>query len=106
MLLDHIGTYTHIIIVFQHVIVYVSSFIPESPRWLVQRNRCPEALVILRSFAKWNKTVLNEPELITMIDKSNQKARYENEKLKRYTYLDLFRRRKYCRRALVLMLIW
>ena len=79
------------------------SFIPESPRWLIQHGRFDEAEAILATIAKKNNKAPPDISLLTTFAKQEQR---EEEAVKKYTYLDLFRKWKYCQRILILILAW
>ena len=79
------------------------SFVPESPRWLALKDRFEEAEVVIVKIAQKNK--VDTPCLDGM---KNFVAQYwtEEQHLKHYTYLHLFRTWKYCKMALILILVW
>ena len=61
------------------------SFVKESPRWLVTRGRNPEALAILKLFAKRNGKTLSAETEAELLSEQPEKA----ERV--YTALDLLR---------------
>lgn len=79
------------------------SWIPESPRWLVQKRRFDEAQKILDIIAAKNKRPPTPKEVLVKFADADEKARGV---VKRYTYLDLFRRVKYIKITLIMALAW
>ena len=47
-------------------LVTIFSFVPESPRWLLAKNRKDEAMVVLQKMASFNK--LSLPHDIELLD--------------------------------------
>ena len=88
--------------VTESTLVY-SRWIPESPRWLVEKGRFEEAQVILNKIAAKNN---RPPPQLALLEKFAAEEALERRYLKRYTYLDLFRRWRYTKRTLVMMLAW
>ncbi|XP_064630702.1 solute carrier family 22 member 15-like [Lineus longissimus] len=78
-------------------------FIPESARWLIQKGRVEEAKLWIKRIAKYNR---RPPPDLSVLDKIAEAEDARMHMQERYTYLDLFRTKKYAVRSLVLMLGW
>jgi hypothetical protein len=50
---------------------YKKSVLPESPRWLLSKNRQDEALEIIKNVAKTNKKELNLETWNSLVEKQN-----------------------------------
>ncbi|XP_064638806.1 organic cation transporter protein-like [Lineus longissimus] len=78
-------------------------FMPESARWSIQRGRFDEAMYWIGMIAKANRKPSPDVSLLKRI------AHVEGEvaaKAKKYTYVALFRTKKYAVRTLVIMFAW
>ncbi|KAK2152867.1 hypothetical protein LSH36_316g08008 [Paralvinella palmiformis] len=86
------------------VLYYIAwFFVPESPRWLALRDRFDEAEAIFLKIAKKNKVA---PPCLTGLKEFVTSSRNEEQQLKHYTYLHLFKTWKYSRMSLILILVW
>ena len=86
-------------------ISFVSQYriIPESPRWLNQHNKFEKAQAALRKIAEINKRPLPS---IDILKKAANVDLKEETRLKRYTYIDLFRYRIYVKRTIIIIALW
>jgi len=78
-------------------------FLPESPRWLVQRHRFAEAHVILNKIAKKNKKPCTTIEVLS---KFCEKDENEQNRLKNYTHFDLINNWKYAKLTAAVVFVW
>jgi hypothetical protein len=76
---------------------------PESARWSIQRGRFDEAMYWLKLIARVNKRPCPDMELLKQIAATEREAKQEQ---RRYTYLDLFRGKKYVTRTLLIIFSW
>ncbi|KAK6194412.1 hypothetical protein SNE40_000049 [Patella caerulea] len=65
-------------------------FVPESMRWLATKDNMPEALEILTRIAKINGTMV-PTNAESVLKKLSEMEKQQNEGLKKYTYLDIYR---------------
>ena len=89
--------------IFKPALVLLTRFIPESPRWLTMQRRYEEAYQILGKIADKNK---KPRPAIAILEGYAKREEARGEKLKRYSYLDLFRHWKYCKVTLICMFLW
>ncbi|GFO45734.1 solute carrier family 22 member 21 [Plakobranchus ocellatus] len=68
------------------------TFIPESPRWLATQGRLEESYKVLEKMARMNGKTL-PPAAMDVLRKIAENER-ANEKKKKYTFLDLFKRKR------------
>ncbi|XP_064646236.1 organic cation transporter protein-like [Lineus longissimus] len=78
-------------------------FLPESPRWLLQKNRIDEAEIVVKKIAKFNRRPCPNVTTLTHLSESNMK---ERRKHGAYTVLDLFATREFGSRTLVICYTW
>ncbi|XP_064646331.1 solute carrier family 22 member 15-like [Lineus longissimus] len=78
-------------------------FLPESARWLLQKDRTAEAEAIVKKIAKYNRRSLPNLTFLTRIAETHKEERKGHDL---YTYFDLFASRKYAVRTLSLLFIW
>lgn len=72
--------------------LFIPRFMPESPRWLIARDRLDEAQTILESFGGKNeKTTVDSQALRSVITKVREDQLARERKSKKYSLLDLFR---------------
>jgi OCT family organic cation transporter-like MFS transporter 4/5 len=76
---------------------------PESARWLILKGRKEEARQWLGRIAKYNR---REAPSIAMIEEIAKTEKAQQSIAEKYSYLDLFRTRRYAIRTCVLMLGW
>ena len=89
---------------FQFVVLYFDpSFVPESPRWLVQRGKIDDAYTIVDKIAKKNDKETPDKSLLMMIA---EQSKLEKAAEKMFTYIDLFRTREYTKRTLIMICFW
>jgi len=106
--------YPQIYIVFASIsVIYVSYFwlVPESPRWLMSRNRTQDAYNILKKIAKSNKKVLPELHDTFLLDDSKssvQKSSEANEQILGFcdSLKMLFQSKKLLIRTLAITFNW
>ena len=86
-------------------VLFVSKYriIPESLRWLNQHNKFEKAQAALRKIAEINKRPLPS---IDILKKAANVDLNEEKRLKRYTYIDLFRYRIYVKRTIIIIALW
>jgi hypothetical protein len=77
------------------------SFVPESPRWLIQKGRFKEAGLVIKKMAAFNNKP--EPDLSVLKQLQNKE---EGEELTSYNYADLFRTKSYAIKSSVVLFIW
>lgn len=78
-------------------------FVPESPRWLIQKGRLAEAEKIIRLIARRNKRPY--PDL-SHLNSYVKKEKEVEMKLKRYGFWDLFRNLTMTKNTLIMMYAW
>lgn len=72
--------------------LFIPRFMPESPRWLITRDRLDEAQTILESFGGKNeKTTVDSQALRSVIKKVREDQLARERKSKKYSLLDLLR---------------
>ena len=89
-------------------------FVPESPRWLMRKNRIDEAYQVVQKMARLNgrnPAVVSRAELQQVADremKSQHETGDENDNVRpsRVTYLDLIRNPELRMTSIYLMFIW
>ncbi|XP_064628054.1 solute carrier family 22 member 15-like isoform X2 [Lineus longissimus] len=84
------------------LIFAVAFFVPESPRWLIQKSRFDEAEAIIVKMATFNKK--RPPDMAGLKEVCTLEGE-DKEKASRYTYLDLFTTKKFAVRTLVILFI-
>jgi hypothetical protein len=75
---------------------------PESARWSIQKGRFDEAMYWIKMIARANKKPCPDLALLKNIAVTEE----EERKTKRYTYIDLFRTRKYAIRTVAVLMSW
>ncbi|XP_064646532.1 solute carrier family 22 member 15-like [Lineus longissimus] len=83
------------------VMVLAIFFMPESSRWLIQKQRYEDAMKVLTSIARLNRK--EKPDM-TLLHKVGERCKAEAEY--RYTFFDLFRTKKYAAQTLTVMTGW
>ncbi|XP_018332150.1 organic cation transporter protein isoform X2 [Agrilus planipennis] len=78
-------------------------FIPESARWLVSKNRVPEAVKLIQKAAKENKVNVSDQH-IEMLLKDDIRSKDPN--VKTATIFDVFRHPNLRRRSLIIFFDW
>ena len=81
------------------ILTILFRFIPESPRWLVQKNRIPEATKILRKMASQNGRPLPEEHDLYCISKRDKTA-------VKYAIPDLFRDLTTSKKTILMFFLW
>jgi hypothetical protein len=77
------------------------SFMPESSRWLIQKQRYNDAMKVLKFVARLNgKSPPDMPLLLRVGYESKAQAEH------RYSFLDLFRTKKYAAQTMTVMTGW
>lgn len=86
-------------------VVFISYwwFIPESARWLLTKNRLPEAIKLIQIAAKENKVKVTDEQLESLL-LGDTKPKDANEK--KATILDIFRHPNLRRRSLIIFFDW
>ncbi|XP_064628666.1 solute carrier family 22 member 15-like [Lineus longissimus] len=85
------------------LVIAIVIYVPESCRWLIQKERFIEAEKVLRRMAKVNKTDVPDISLLKRISRA---GKADDAAVAKYTYADLFSTRKYAVRTLVIMMSW
>ena len=83
--------------------LFLYRILPESPRWLNQHKEYKKAQQVLRKIAQKNKRPTPSIDVLREAARADLE---EAKKLKKFTYLDLFRFREYTKRTIILILIW
>lgn len=78
-------------------------FIPESARWLISKNRIPEAKKLIQTAAKENKVTISDEQLDSLL-RSDSKPSDPNEK--KASILDIFRHSNLRKRSLIIFFDW
>ncbi|GFO12748.1 solute carrier family 22 member 7-like [Plakobranchus ocellatus] len=90
------------------VIIFVFTlgcfYVPESPRWLATQGKVDESYSVLEKIARVNKKRLppGAKEILQKISKFS----VEDQRGKKYTYLDLFKTKKNIKLTLIFALQW
>jgi len=81
--------------------------IPESPRWLIAKDRLDEAYKLLTKYAKRNRVGIDSTQLKHAIQEfKKEEVRNRNENRKHYGILDTFRTPKLRKRTIVCGFNW
>lgn len=78
-------------------------FIPESTRWLLTKNRLPEAMKLVQIAAKENKVTISNEQLESLLT-SDMKPKDSN--VKTATIMDIFKHPALRRRSLIIFFDW
>lgn len=81
--------------------LFCFSFIPESFRWLIARDKIPEVQDIVKQIAKWNKRPVPDHDRIIKAFTVPEK-----EQTKNYSILVLFRKRSLLKLTVPLITGW
>ena len=76
---------------------YISSVLPESPRWLLAKGHTKRGMKIIRKMAETNKADISASAL---------QIEVEDESGSQGNVLDLFKHRKLCITTLIVFLNW
>lgn len=76
--------------------------LPESPRWLLSKNKNDKAFSVLNTVAKTNKRVLSQDSWEKLI----QEEKYSSGKKEQENLMDVFKSRKLCIICSILFLNW
>lgn len=80
---------------------FILSILPESPRWLLSKDRKDEALAILKTVAKTNKRELSTEIWNSLLETHNSTKITHEE-----TALDALKSRLLCVMSVILFLNW
>lgn len=82
-------------------------FIPESARWLITKNRIPEAKQLIQKAAKVNKVTITDEQLNDLlIDSKTEEKDDVNVEKKTATILDIFKYPNLRKKALIIFFDW
>ena len=93
--------------IFVYAHVFIARIIPESPRWLIAKDRLDEAHELLLKYAKNNRVAVDSTQLKHAIQEfKKEEVRNRNESRKSYGILDMIRTPKLRKRTIVCGFNW
>ncbi|XP_046568840.1 organic cation transporter protein-like [Haliotis rubra] len=99
-------SHQHIILAALHVPFFTGWFIiPESLRWLAVKRRLEEAEKVVDQMSRYNKRPKpsNTSQLLKEVADEEEMQRASGKK---YTYLDIYREWRICRKSLIVQFLW
>ena len=92
---------------FKASLYFVWRLIPESPRWLIAKDRLDEAHELLMKYAKRNRVIIESIQLKHAIQEfKKEQVRNRNENRKTYGILDMVRTPKLRKRTIICGFNW
>ena len=82
------------------------SFLPESFRWLLTKNRFDDAERVLERISDFNDLPFPREEFNKVIDNSNKAGTKAENVEKSYSIIDIFRSRVLRKRSIIVAFIW
>lgn len=82
------------------------SFLPESFRWLLTKNRFDDAERVLERISSFNDLPFPREEFNSVVDNSNKAGKKTDNAEKSYSIIDIFRSRVLRKRSIIVGFIW
>ena len=82
------------------------SFLPESFRWLLTKNRFDDAERVLERISDFNDLPFPREEFNKVVDNSNKAGKKTDNGEKSYSIIDIFRSRVLRKRSIIVGFIW
>ena len=82
------------------------SFLPESFRWLLTKNRFDDAERVLERISDFNDLPFPREEFNKVVDNSNKAGKKTDTGEKSYSIIDIFRSRVLRKRSIIVGFIW
>ena len=88
---------------FAHPCYHTFRFVPESPRWLIQKQRFREAEQAIARIARNNQRPMPNVAIIGVVAQS---VDIDQRQKRQYSFLDLYRSAEMRKRTLALAVLW